>query len=130
MATCMLGALCSIHKIKPPQCLMQGTHMQVDTDALGLHDYHQVIRHPMDLGTVKRRLMAEPLAYSSSADALRDVQQVWANCRSYNDEDDPIMYVMHVDVECSVVPGRVHALSIICTEPSSVICSSRSCTCT
>lgn len=25
----------------------------VDADALGLHDYHDVIKKPMDLGTVK-----------------------------------------------------------------------------
>ena len=53
--------------------------MQVDAKALGLHDYHQVIRHPMDLGTVKKSLMDEPPAYSSPAEVLKDVQQVWAN---------------------------------------------------
>ena len=68
---------------------------QVDAEALGLHDYHQVIRRPMDLGTIKKNLMAETAAYSSSAEVLKDVQQVWANCRNYNDEDDPIMYVTH-----------------------------------
>ena len=65
--------------------------LQVDAKALGLHDYHQVIRHPMDLGTIKNNLMAEPPAYSCSAEVLKDVQQVWTNCRSYNEEDDPIM---------------------------------------
>ena len=50
----------------------------------------------MDLGTVKKNLMAEAAAYSSSAEVLKDVQQVWANCRNYNDADDPIMYVIHM----------------------------------
>lgn len=68
----------------------------MDAKALGLHDYHQVIRRPMDLGTVKKNLMAEAAAYSSSAEVLKDVQQVWANCRNYNDADDPIMYVIHM----------------------------------
>lgn len=67
----------------------------MDAKALGLHDYHQVIRRPMDLGTIKKNLVAETAAYSSSAEVLRDVQQVWANCRNYNDADDPIMYVIH-----------------------------------
>ncbi|KAL3131033.1 hypothetical protein ABBQ38_000352 [Trebouxia sp. C0009 RCD-2024] len=63
----------------------------VDASALGLHDYHQVIRRPMDLGTIKKGLMADEGAYSSSAEVLKDVQQVWTNCRTYNDEDDPII---------------------------------------
>ncbi|KAL3138978.1 hypothetical protein ABBQ32_005786 [Trebouxia sp. C0010 RCD-2024] len=63
----------------------------VDASALGLHDYHQVIRRPMDLGTIKKSLMADEGAYSTSAEVLKDVQQVWANCRTYNDEDDPII---------------------------------------
>ena len=50
----------------------------------------------MDLGTVKKNLMAEAAAYSSSPEVLKDVQQVWANCRNYNDADDPIMYVIHM----------------------------------
>lgn len=25
----------------------------VDVKALGLHDYHDIIKHPMDLGTIK-----------------------------------------------------------------------------
>ena len=45
----------------------------------------------MDLGTIKKNLMADTAVYSSSAEVLKDVQQVWANCRNYNDEDDPIM---------------------------------------
>ena len=65
--------------------------MQVNGKALGLPDYHQVIRQPMDLGTIKENLQAEPPAYFSSTEVLKDIQQVWSNCRTYNDEDDPIM---------------------------------------
>lgn len=45
----------------------------------------------MDLGTIKESLMAEPPSYFSSAEVLKDVQQVWANCRAYNDENDQII---------------------------------------
>ena len=45
----------------------------------------------MDLGTIKENLQAEPPAYFSSTEVLKDIQQVWSNCRTYNDEDDPIM---------------------------------------
>lgn len=63
----------------------------VNAKALGLPDYHQVIRQPMDLGTIKENLQAEPPAYFSSTEVLKDIQQVWSNCRTYNDEDDPII---------------------------------------
>ena len=63
----------------------------MNAKALGLHDYHDVIRQPMDLGSIKEGLQAEPPAYFSSAEVLKDIAQVWLNCRTYNDEDDPIM---------------------------------------
>ena len=66
-------------------------YLQVDAEALGLDDYHDVILQPMDLGTIKSRLTKVPPAYSNAAEVLRDVQQVWGNCRTYNDDDDPIM---------------------------------------
>lgn len=64
---------------------------QVDAKALGLDDYHDVIRQPMDLGTIKERLTESPPAYHNAAEVLKDVQQVWSNCRTYNDDDDAIM---------------------------------------
>lgn len=63
----------------------------MNAKALGLHDYHQVITRPMDLGTIKGNLQAEPPCYFSSAEVLKDVQLVWSNCRTYNDEEDAIM---------------------------------------
>ena len=80
---------------------MPGAVMQVDAKALGLHDYHKVIRQPMDLGTIKDKLAAELPAYVSSAEVVRDVQQVWSNCRTYNDPDDPIMYDCPLSMCCT-----------------------------
>ncbi len=88
--------MCSL--VSPEQVVLRipgkfhtSSYLQVDAKALGLHNYHQVIRRPMDLGTIKDNLMAEPPSYFSSAEVLKDVQQVWANCRTYNDEDDAIV---------------------------------------
>ena len=50
--------------------------MQVNGKALGLPDYHQVTRQPMDLGTTKGHLQAEPPAYFSFAEVLKDIQQL------------------------------------------------------
>ena len=72
-------------------------HLQVDPVALELDDYFDVIKQPMDLGTIQKRLAPGPkqgwgtLHYKSTAEVLRDTQLVWANCRRYNDASDPIM---------------------------------------
>ena len=39
----------------------------VDAFALGLHDYHKVITHPMDLGTVKAKMDQRKLVLVVSA---------------------------------------------------------------
>lgn len=74
--------------------------LQVDAKALGLDDYHDVIQHPMDLGTIKNRLTEVPAVYYNAAEVLKDVQQVWSNCRNYNDDDDPIMYAYLRQIPC------------------------------
>jgi hypothetical protein len=57
----------------------------VNWESLGLHDYPQIIKRPMDLGTVKKRL--ELGRYKTVEDAADDVRQVWKNCMLYNSED-------------------------------------------
>mmetsp|Transcript_34666 Transcript_34666/g.83734 ORF Transcript_34666/g.83734 Transcript_34666/m.83734 type:complete len:234 (-) Transcript_34666:329-1030(-) len=49
---------------------------------LGLTDYPQLIKKPMDLGTVKTKIDAGK--YSSINDAADDVRLVWKNCMTYN----------------------------------------------
>jgi len=54
----------------------------VDVKTLGLHDYHKVIKKPMDLGTVKRNL--DSGVYTTVGDFKSDVQLIFLNCRQYN----------------------------------------------
>ena len=54
----------------------------VDAVKLGLHDYHTIIKHPMDLGTVNGRLKAS--AYKSPDELYADVDLVWSNAMTYN----------------------------------------------
>ena len=54
----------------------------VDWKALGLFDYPQIIKHPMDLGTVKRKINEGK--YKSLHEAGDDVRQIWKNCMTYN----------------------------------------------
>ncbi|PSR96394.1 Transcription factor like [Actinidia chinensis var. chinensis] len=54
----------------------------VDAKALGLHDYHDIIKHPMDLGTVKSRLAKN--WYKSPREFAEDVRLTFRNAMTYN----------------------------------------------
>jgi Bromodomain/Chromo (CHRromatin Organisation MOdifier) domain len=59
----------------------------VDADALGLVDYFDVIKEPMDLGTLRKRLYDGSRYYESETPKfLRDVRLVFDNARLYNGE--------------------------------------------
>ncbi|VDM95643.1 unnamed protein product [Thelazia callipaeda] len=60
----------------------------VDVEGLKLDDYYEIIKNPMDLGTIKRKLDAKQYA---TPDELRaDVMLVCENCYKYNPSTDPI----------------------------------------
>ena len=54
----------------------------VDTIKLGLPDYFKLIKYPMDLGTVKKRL--EHNYYWCSEECIHDVTTMFQNCYLYN----------------------------------------------
>nr|XP_043624294.1 transcription factor GTE3, chloroplastic-like [Erigeron canadensis] len=54
----------------------------VDPLALGLHDYFDIVKHPMDLGTVKSRL--EKNWYNSPMEFAEDVRLTFQNAMTYN----------------------------------------------
>ncbi|XP_017218561.1 transcription factor GTE7 isoform X2 [Daucus carota subsp. sativus] len=58
----------------------------VDAVALGLHNYHQVIKRPMDLGTVKTKLGKH--LYGTPADFAADVRLIFDNAMTYNPKGD------------------------------------------
>lgn len=60
----------------------------VDAAALGLHDYHHIIKRPMDLGTVKSNLGKG--FYSSPADFAADVRLTFNNAMLYNPQGDEV----------------------------------------
>lgn len=45
-------------------------------------DYYQVIKHPMDIGSMFKKL--KNLAYKSKKDFVDDLNLIWANCLKYN----------------------------------------------
>lgn len=58
----------------------------VDYLAFGLLDYPSIVRKPMDLGTIRKRLLSDD--YQTVEECLSDVQLVWDNCKLYNLKDN------------------------------------------
>ena len=65
----------------------------VDPEALGLPNYFDVVKQPMDLGTILDRLSAgeqqgwEKCEYQKAEEVYRDVSLVWHNCALYNSRE-------------------------------------------
>ncbi|MCD7448886.1 hypothetical protein HAX54_046980 [Datura stramonium] len=60
----------------------------VNVKALGLHDYHDIIKHPMDLGTIKTRLSQN--WYKSPKEFAEDIRLVFNNAMTYNPEGQDV----------------------------------------
>jgi hypothetical protein len=61
----------------------------VDADKLNLPDYHTIIKHPMDLGTVKKKL--EKKDYYSAKECIADFRLIFNNCYLYNRPQDDVV---------------------------------------
>ncbi|XP_027134384.1 bromodomain-containing protein 3-like [Larimichthys crocea] len=54
----------------------------VDAEALQLHDYHDIIKYPMDLSTVKKKM--DGGEYRDTQGFAADVRLIFSNCYKYN----------------------------------------------
>ncbi|XP_060746292.1 bromodomain-containing protein 3a isoform X3 [Tachysurus vachellii] len=61
----------------------------VDAEALELHDYHDIIKHPMDLSTVKKKMDARE--YPDAQSFASDVRLMFSNCYKYNPPDHEVV---------------------------------------
>jgi len=61
----------------------------VDTIKLRLPDYHKIIPHPMDLGTIRKRL--ENCFYYSAAQCIHDFKTMFSNCYTYNKPGEDVV---------------------------------------
>lgn len=57
-------------------------HQYFNYVALNLLDYGVLIKHPMDLGTIVKKINEEKYMYVE--EILDDIQLVWDNCKLYN----------------------------------------------
>lgn len=57
-------------------------HTPVDAQALQLHDYHDIIKYPMDLSTIKKKM--DSRQYADAQAFAADVRLIFSNCYKYN----------------------------------------------
>ncbi|XP_071725582.1 uncharacterized protein [Rutidosis leptorrhynchoides] len=65
----------------------------VNPVALGIPDYFDVIKTPMDFGTICSNLESG-IKYKNSEDVYKDVQYIWENCYKYNKKGDYILELL------------------------------------
>ncbi|XP_078176968.1 uncharacterized protein LOC144571516 [Carex rostrata] len=63
----------------------------VDPVSLGLHDYLTIIKHPMDLGTIKTRLSMN--WYKSPREFAEDVRLTFHNAMTYNPKGQDVHFM-------------------------------------
>lgn len=64
-------------------------HTPVDTVKLSLPDYFDIIKKPMDMGSIRKRL--EGNYYWSADEAIADFNQMFTNCYIYNKPGEDIV---------------------------------------
>ncbi|KAM3915446.1 bromodomain testis-specific protein [Leptodactylus fuscus] len=93
--------------------------LPVDAAKLNLPDYYQIIKNPMDLSTIRKRL--EYNYYPKALDCMQDFNTMFTNCYVYNKPGDDIVLMAqelekvfmqkiaempHEEIELSVVGNR------------------------
>ncbi|XP_051513645.1 bromodomain-containing protein 3b isoform X6 [Myxocyprinus asiaticus] len=61
----------------------------VDAEALELHDYHEIIKQPMDLSTVKKKM--DGREYQDAQSFAADIRLMFSNCYKYNPPDHEVV---------------------------------------
>ncbi|XP_075799174.1 bromodomain testis-specific protein [Microtus pennsylvanicus] len=61
----------------------------VDVDALGLHNYYDIVTNPMDLGTIKGKM--DNQEYKDAHEFAADVRLMFMNCYKYNPPDHEVV---------------------------------------
>ncbi|XP_032384391.1 bromodomain-containing protein 4 isoform X3 [Etheostoma spectabile] len=80
----------------------------VDAKALGLHDYHDIIKHPMDLSNIKKKL--DNRQYRDAQEFAADVRLMFSNCYKYNPPDHDVVGMAR-NLQLKAVHEQLAALS-------------------
>ena len=67
----------------------------VDWKKLGLNDYPEIVKNPMDITTLQKNLNAS--LYPNISQLLQDANLIFENCRLYNGQADDGYYINAAD---------------------------------
>jgi len=56
----------------------------VDWKNLELFDYPKIVKKPMDLGTIKRKMERGQYTNGNVNECADDIRLIWTNCKTYN----------------------------------------------
>lgn len=75
-------------------------------------DYFDVIKNPMDLGTVGKKLKA--FVYNSKQDFLDDLQLIWSNCFKYNviEGNVYVLYAQQMKARTEALSSKIPDLNV------------------
>ena len=65
-----------------PRIIVQKLTLHVFMLEMGLLDYPQIVKNPMDLATCKEKLLSG--RYATYEEVFADIQLIWDNCKLYN----------------------------------------------
>lgn len=66
-------------------------HEKVVPEKLGIYDYFDIIKNPMDFSLIKEKLKSHQ--YLSMKNFLEDIELVFANCILYNGEASQVSHM-------------------------------------
>lgn len=61
---------------------------------IALQDYYEIIKHPMDMGTIKKRL--ETNFYKSASKCIDDFNLMFTNCQTYNRPGEVSLFLFSI----------------------------------
>ena len=99
----------------------------VDPVVLGLPDYYQIIKEPIDLGTIRKKM--DNREYNNGVVFANDVRLVFSNCYKYNPPDNEVVQLAHklqdiFEVRWAKIPQPASFIGINSPKFPQVSCSS------
>jgi hypothetical protein len=78
----------------------------IDWKGMGLVDYPDIVKKPMDLGTIKNKI--ETKEYESAEEISNDIRLVWTNCMLYNPKGSEVGKLSSLIEHLSSLHGPCH----------------------